>query len=165
MNPLYKWAGAGALLLFAVVAVFQAGHHAGKNKERAKWLVEQQKWYDEANELKAQADRQRREHEQIVDTLEENHLKEVRQIENTKDSIIGELRSGNLKLRERFQRAPSCPSGGTSTKASSASHGVSGGGLFEADAEFLVRFAAQCDSVANQLISAQNYIRSLEILR
>lgn len=67
-----------------------------------------------------------------------------------RDRTIADLRAGNLRLRDRFAcrvpAAPTVPGGSDAPQA---------GGLLAADGEFLVRFAAEADEVANQLAACQ----------
>lgn len=67
-----------------------------------------------------------------------------------RDRTIAALRTGHLRLRERFAcRVPAAPAvpGGSDAQAA--------GGLQSADAEFLVRFAADADDTARQLAACQ----------
>lgn len=165
MNPLYKIGGIAVAVVLTLFVTYQMGVSSGVNKERAKWLVEQEVWREDMAELSRKMDERKAEHELIVSKLETNHLAEVKKIEKSKDSIISELRSGNLKLRQRFQGSRTCPAESGNTDSSSNSHAAGGGGLSNADAEFLIRFAGQCDATARQLKSAQDYIKSLEVFR
>lgn len=161
---IYKYLAGAGVAIALVFVVYKAGVSNGVNKERVKWQAEQKVWLEDIVQLSEEMQERKREHDLIVSKLEENHLKEVRKIEQSKDFIIADYRAGNIKLRERFKRSSGC-SAGADTAATGSSNAGSGSGFLNEDAEFLIRFAAQCDNTAKQLIAAQNYIRSLDSFR
>ena len=68
-----------------------------------------------------------------------------------KTTIAG-LRAGSLRVRDRFR----CPAGVSQAPAGARSADDAGpGGLQPADAEFLVRFAADADAIARKLNALQ----------
>jgi hypothetical protein len=79
-------------------------------------------------------------------------------IENEKDAVIADLRSGDVRLRERFTCPTSVPN---DTPASGERDGGEGRGLLEQDAEFLVRFAAEADARVKQLQSCQAVLKEV----
>lgn len=81
-------------------------------------------------------------------------------INNEKDSILADLRNANRRLRTRFT-CPSTSVPGTPSPTAS-SDGAEGGGLLVADAEFLVRLAAEADARVKQLTACQNVLKDRE---
>ena len=73
------------------------------------------------------------------------------------DRLVGEL-GRERRLRQRF-RCPA-PEAGTAG-APEGSDAAPQGGLLDADAEFLVRFAADADGVVRQLTACQNYVKAV----
>lgn len=78
-------------------------------------------------------------------------------INNEKDSILADLRHANRRLRTRFT-CPAASVPGTSGPAAGGD-GAEGSGLLVADAEFLVRLAAEADARVIQLTACQNVLK------
>lgn len=79
---------------------------------------------------------------------------------NEKDRVLADLHNANLRLRRRFQ-CPTTSVPGDSGTATSGD-GASQSGLLVADAEFLVRLAAEADARVNQLTACQNVLKERE---
>lgn len=90
--------------------------------------------------------------------IDQQHQEEIQRAIQERDDIISDLRAGNLRLRERF----TCPSSELPGAGPSASGGDAGesAGLQPADAEFLIRLAAEADEVTRQLAACQAVIRA-----
>ena len=94
--------------------------------------------------------------QQYIDAVDQL-TKDNEAITNEKDTLLADLRSADVRLRRRF----SCPSAsvpGASDPAPSGD-GAEAGGLLVADAEFLVRLAAEADTRVNQLTACQNVLK------
>lgn len=74
-----------------------------------------------------------------------------------KERLLADLASGRERLRKRF----TCPANAGPAASAGGSDGAGEGGLSRADAEFLIRFAGECDAVARRLTLAQDYVDSL----
>ncbi|MED5607794.1 lysis system i-spanin subunit Rz [Pseudomonas sp. JH-2] len=75
------------------------------------------------------------------------------------DSTLSDLRADNLRLRRKFTCSAPASAGATAASAGGGDGGAQGG-LQRADAEFLVRLAAEADAVALQLQACQAIVRS-----
>lgn len=94
--------------------------------------------------------------QQYIDALDQL-TKDNEAITNEKDNLLADLRSANVRLRQRF----TCPSasvpGNSGTPA--GGDGAPQSGLLVEDAEFLVRLAAEADARVNQLTACQNVLK------
>lgn len=136
-------------LVFA--AVFAAGAFVGSDYQDNVWA---KKWSDrnatEANASRVASEEARTaEHgdQQVASTTADTHRKEEQDGKATTDSTLAGLHDGTLRVREQL----TCPPAPPATKAnttSSVAVDSGGGGLRGKDAEFLVRFADQCDTIA-----------------
>lgn len=92
-------------------------------------------------------------------TIDAQHTEELTNAKRETDAALAAVRSGELRLRNRF----TCDAAaGDGVPATGASAGVDrageGSGLQREDAEFLVRLAAEADDVVRQLRACQAVI-------
>lgn len=100
----------------------------------------------------------------LADQTEKNYLAGERHAKAQTDRLIADLRSGNIRLRQQLaaNAAPVARSQGSNDSAARGHHAAASGGLHESDAEFLIRFAGNADSVTRQLGQCQDYIEGLQ---
>lgn len=116
-----------------------------------------------ATEVWADAVQSARDKEKALAASNQNTLdqfiRDTKETLDEKERTIADLRAGNRRLRERFQ----CPPNGVSrnSQAPSSSDGATQSGLLDADAEFLVRFAAEADERVNQLTACQAVLKDV----
>jgi len=96
----------------------------------------------------------RRAHWDLAYAAEEKRVAREREVQ----SDIDALRAGAIRVRDRFScpKAPATPGAGPKPDAKES-------GLLSADVEFLLRFAAEADTIAderNQCIASYNALRS-----
>lgn len=132
-------------------SVYDLGYEAAATHYEAK-LAAQHKAHVEAWRA---AERKSVEQMTVID---QQHQEEIQRAIQERDDIISDLRAGNLRLRERF----TCPSPELPGAGPAASGGDAGesAGLQPADAEFLIRLAAEADEVTRQLAACQAVIRA-----
>lgn len=87
----------------------------------------------------------------------DNLTKANETLNDEKDRVLADLHSANLRLRRRF----SCPAASVSVSPGPATSGdgAEASGLLVADAEFLVRLAAEADARVNQLTACQAVLK------
>lgn len=163
MTLILRWLGGsfGVYILAAVAAIILAlGAAAGYQKYQA---VQIQGAYDKhladdatraalASETNRKAEAA---HAAQVSSMRDQYQTEIDNEKAAADRIIADLKSGHLKLRQRF----SCSPGAAVAGAASGSNGPAQGGLQSEDIGFLVRFAGEADSIVHQLTFAQGVIR------
>ena len=108
-------------------------------------LVADQLAYDQA--VIDAAAKEAKQAEAITAIVEEKRIANDKLIQD-RDRTIADLRSGVIKLRQRFKCKASSLPGSPASPAGSDEAGE--GGLRDEDAEFLVRFASDADAVAIQ---------------
>lgn len=91
---------------------------------------------------------------QYTNKLRGDYARENELAIQKRDAIIADLRSGNLRLRDKFR----CPTVSTPAGSSGGSNDSETAGLQNEDAEFLVREADRADAVVRQLTLAQDII-------
>lgn len=137
--------------LFLLGAGWYYGHtryNAGQADIQAKW-----------DESRAKADKAERAKEQawnkaVWDLAYAAEIKRAEREQET-DRTIADLRNGTLRLRDRF----TCPK---ASRDSAPSAPAEESGLLVSDAEFLIQFAAEADTIAderNQCIASYNTLR------
>lgn len=144
------------LLLFAagVVALFATGAYLGWTKrgdsEAKKTLAAQHK----AEAIRrAVEDSWQKAHWNLAYEAEEKRAEREKQVA----SDIAGLRDGSIRVRDRFTcpKTPGSPAGSQPDREEA--------GLLQSDAEFLLRFAAEADAIAderNQCIASYNALRA-----
>lgn len=138
----------------ALLAIFGAGITVGHSYTDAIWA---KKWAErnaaesDASRVASENAREVEHNDQAVASdAAEQHRKGEQDGKATTDGTITGLHDGTVRVRERF----TCPPTPPAPKADPAPSVVADpgrGGLRGSDAEFLVRFADQCDSVAREL--------------
>lgn len=112
-------------------------------------------------ELKAQADqalnRERNSYKK-QEQLEAKYLEKIEELQHNEANLIDEYRANNLSLRDSL-KAKKCPDVSIVTDSTVSHHATTTGGLHDRDVEFLIRYAARADAVAEQLKSAQALIQ------
>ena len=112
-------------------------------------------------ELKAESDQaleRERESYKKQEQLEAKLIAKQKEIEHNANSTIDDYRANNVRLRESLQ-AKQCPDVSIVANSTSGNHAATTGGLLDTDVEFLIRYAARADAVAEQLKSAQALIK------
>lgn len=113
-----------------------------------------------AAELRAKAEREAQ-HAKDMAALDEKFTKEIEDAKRVSDRDIAAVRAGELRLRERFTcPAPgpaAGPSGGADKAGTTTGLGddPAPGGLRQPDAEFLIRYSDEADTVVRQLSACQ----------
>jgi hypothetical protein len=160
MNP-YLLAGAAVL----VIGVGLGGYNHGKATatERFERVIAQ---HDADNEreratLMAAARKKEADAALRMAAIDEQHQEDMRNAQIISERTIAGLRDGTVRLRDRLA-ARQCPGPVVSEASARASGGdaVQEVGLQGADVDFLVRFAAEADQVADQLRACQAVVRA-----
>ena len=120
-----------------------------------------QTYEHQLEELKAQADqalnRERNSYKK-QEQLEAKYLEKIKELQHNEANLIDEYRANNLSLRDSL-KAKKCPDVSIVTDSTVSHHAATTGGLHDRDVEFLIRYAARADAVAEQLKSAQALIQ------
>ncbi|KVE35254.1 lysis system i-spanin subunit Rz [Burkholderia sp. TSV86] len=162
-----------AIGLLAALALLFGAYEFGVRVEHEARIAEvnglkagQAKALADANEARADAERAARDTEarRAADmaTLDANYQKELNDAKTISDRTIADLQSGSVRLRQRFTcnaGGGSVPSGAQAGTSTSSTDAASSGGLRQADADFLVRFADRADQCAIQVNALQAVIR------
>jgi hypothetical protein len=142
------WVWVAFLLLGAGWYYGHTRYNAGQADIQAKW-----------DESRAKADKAERAKEQAWNKAVWGlaYAAEIKRAEREQETsrTIADLRNGTLRLRDRF----TCPK---ASRDSAASAPAEESGLLVSDAEFLVQFAAEADTIAadlNQCIASYNALR------
>jgi hypothetical protein len=94
--------------------------------------------------------------------IDEQHQKAIENEKAKADAVIAAYGAGTVRLRNRF----TCPATGTGGNMSAAATSTgqrderTQGGLQQQDVQFLVRFAAEADELADQLSACQSIIKA-----
>ena len=112
-------------------------------------------------ELKAESDqaleRERKSYKK-QEQLETKYLEKIKELQHNETTLINEYHANNLRLRDSL-KAKQCPDVSSTANSTSGNHATTTGGLHDRDVEFLIRYAARADAVAEQLKSAQALIQ------
>jgi hypothetical protein len=112
-------------------------------------------------ELKAESDqaleRERNSYKK-QEQLETKYLEKIKELQHNETTLIDEYRANNLSLRDSL-KAKKCPDVSIVADSTVSHHAATTGGLHDTDVEFLIRYAARADAVAEQLKSAQALIQ------
>lgn len=141
--------------VWVAAILFLAGWYYGHTRYNAGQANVQAMW----DKSRAKADKTERAKEQawnkaVWDLAYAAEIKRAEREQET-DRTIADLRNGTLRLRDRF----TCPK---ASRDSATSATPEESGLLVSDAEFLVQFAAEADTIAderNQCISSYNALR------
>ncbi|WP_180183702.1 lysis system i-spanin subunit Rz [Acinetobacter sp. YH01020] len=112
-------------------------------------------------ELKVESDQalqRERESYKKQEQLEAKYLEKLEEVKHNEATLIDEYRANSLVLRDSL-KAKQCPDVSITTDSTVGNHATTTGGLHDRDVEFLIRYAARADSVAEQLASAQALIK------
>ena len=112
-------------------------------------------------ELKAESDQaleRERESYKKQEQLETKYLEKIKELQHNETTLIDEYRANNLSLRDSL-KAKKCPDVSIVADSTVSHHAATTGGLHDTDVEFLIRYAARADAVAEQLKSAQALIK------
>ena len=90
--------------------------------------------------------------------LETKYLEKIKELQHNETTLIDEYRANNLSLRDSL-KAKKCPDVSIVADSTVSHHAATTGGLHDTDVEFLIRYAARADAVAEQLKSAQALIQ------
>lgn len=113
--------------------------------------------------LQDEAVTKEREAVQELAALSTQFHREQRDAQARTDRTLSELRSGNLRLRDRLAAA-SCPGVPGTADGSGGSDAAGGAGLRPEDADFLIRESDRADDVARRLTLCQAAIRTYQQL-
>jgi hypothetical protein len=153
--PVPMWAYRLLLYSLAVAGLFGSGWWIGRDgaqdKAREAALLAEAK----AEKVRqATEDGWRRAHWDLAYAAEEKRAEREREVQ----ADIDRLRAGTIRVRERFVCPKAAPAAGIATESDAEESG-----LLQSDAEFLLRFAAEADTIAderNQCISSYNALRA-----
>lgn len=161
MNPLIKF---GAAIAMVLVVLFGAYHH-GCSVTAAAYELK----ITEANEqhaaaladLQAKARATEDRSAQQIAAIDRTHQERLTHEIDSRDRTIADLRAGTVSVRKRF----TCPAGADQRVldapiSTGSSDAAQGGGLQQADAEFLIRFASEADQAVTQLAACQAVVRA-----
>lgn len=90
--------------------------------------------------------------------VESDYLAKVQELRQNETTLINGYHANNLRLRDSL-KAKQCPDVSSTANSTSGNHATTTGGLHDRDVEFLIRYAARADAVAEQLKSAQALIK------
>jgi len=140
----------------AISAIYTVGYNAGQNGTQTAWAAEKLATLQQVTRLAAsyRAIEQGLSNElsKVQDMLAATTAANVAEL----DSTLTDLRSDNLRLRERFRACDNrVPENAT---AASGDDGSGGGGFSTADQEFLIRIAGEADALASRLSACQGYV-------
>jgi hypothetical protein len=154
-----------ALAVAAVLAALWAAYSFGADvtAEHYQRVIAQQN-ADNATALAAEQLRYRgleQRHAIDMATIDQHHQQEIAEREAISNRTIADLRAGAVGLRDKFTtcqrtRGTTAPAGTSTSKRDEAASLE----LQRADAEFLVQFADEADSVADQLRACQGVVRA-----
>ena len=120
-----------------------------------------QTYETQLEDLKTQADnalnRERNSYKK-QEQLETKYLEKIKELQHNETTLINEYHANNLRLRDSL-KAKQCPDVSSTANSTSGNHATTTGGLHDRDVEFLIRYAARADAVAEQLKSAQALIK------
>ena len=120
-----------------------------------------QTYEKQLEDLKTQADnalnRERNSYKK-QEQLEAKYLEKIKELQHNETTLINEYHANNLRLRDSL-KAKQCPDVSSTANSTSGNHATTTGGLHDRDVEFLIRYAARADAVAEQLKSAQALIK------
>lgn len=120
-----------------------------------------QTYEKQLEDLKTQADnalnRERNSYKK-QEQLEAKYLEKIKELQHNETTLIDEYRANNLSLRDSL-KAKKCPDVSIVADSTVSHHAATTGGLHDTDVEFLIRYAARADAVAEQLKSAQALIQ------
>ncbi|OTG64354.1 hypothetical protein B9T25_13010 [Acinetobacter sp. ANC 4470] len=120
-----------------------------------------QTYETQLEDLKTQADqalnRERNSYKK-QEQLEDKYLEKIKELQHNEVILIDEYRANNLSLRDSL-KAKQCPDVSITADSTVGNHATTTGGLHDRDVEFLIRYAARADTVAEQLKSAQALIQ------
>lgn len=163
MNRLLVYVLVGA---FSVCGAYALGHSRAASQLTSRHEAEISALRADAAQriANAQAEARAIEQQRAADmaALTAAHQEALRHATADRDRVIADLRAGVVRVREQFTcNSASDASGGTEARASGQRdpEGTSRG-LSAADAEFLLRIAAEADEIVHQLHACQAVIRS-----
>ena len=150
-----------AFLLLALLAAGTAKVWMGQ-RDAARRDLAAHLQADQVAATRQQADMQARQRRQRAELAAQQQDFESRRLqrESEVDRLLADARAGAVRLRQRFTCPASAAVPSTAGTAGAADDGAPRG-LSAADAEFLVRFAAQCDAVVAERNLGQRYARTV----
>lgn len=165
MNP-YVIIG---LIIAWGASLFGVGHWQnaeGHTEERVAWQAKDNQELAQANAkiltLEAAARDTEHRHAAEIDSVATTYEKEKANALAKKDSVIADLRSGALRLRDPYSLAFKASGGPTGAAPASSGQrdGGAGGELSVSTSEFLIGLASDADEVVKQLQACQAVVRS-----
>lgn len=142
------------IYLSVTAGVFLAGAYVGWDKRGDKEAKESLAAEYKAEQVRqATEDGWRRAHWDLAYAAEEKRAERERKYQADVDS----LRAGTIRVRDRFVCPKAAPAPGAAAEPDAEESG-----LLQSDAEFLLRFAAEADTIAderNQCIASYNALR------
>lgn len=122
-------------------------YSAGQADVQARWDAQEAAYALQRAEAALAARKAEERHRAEYRAIAERFLAEQKKADEKHKTDIADLRSGALRLRQRF----ACPSVAGTPAVPSETAGAGPGGLLPEDAEFLLREAARADEVARRL--------------
>lgn len=151
-------------LISAIYAYGQQQFSQGEQSEKAQCLSRANTELLDANtkitETEEKYRAQEKRHTEAMAAKDAQHQKDLENVKNTKNSVIADLRSNNLKLRIPVTgTGQTC---GDHTAETGTGTGINNGEtraeLSQEASEFLIGLTSECDEVAIQLTAAQAII-------
>lgn len=143
--------------LALVIAVLWLRSHwigVGEDRVQARWDAQKAVYAAEREAARVAARQTEERHRAEYKAIAERFTREQEKANEEANRIIADLRSGNLRLRQRF----TCPRMPETAGGSEGNHGADQAGLSERDVDFLIRFAERADTAARRLTACQQIL-------
>jgi hypothetical protein len=161
-----QWVIIGLIVfwLASILGAEQYGDHARGTKDDLAYQKRDNQTLTAANakilELQTKYQQELLDHANNLTAIEAKHAKENKDAQNITNSLIADIRNGNLKLRDA--EATSIPSGGRTTEQATGPacgcDGTQGGQLSGKASEFLLSLTGEADDTVRQLSACQAVI-------
>jgi hypothetical protein len=153
--PMWAWAALAAVVL--LVGAYRWAYHRGAESVQSEWDAERAQNKLAADAQKAEAAAKEAKDAAAFAMIADNLRKQNETDKRDADRTIADLRAGRERLRDKFTCPRTVPGAAASAGRSDE---ASEGGLSGQDAEFLVRFASEADTVANRLTACQSILQA-----
>lgn len=144
--------------LFTSIFIGWCCYDYGYNSAKSKQIETHEKQMKVLESNIDQALKRERDSYKKQEQLESKYLEKIKELQHNETTLIDEYRANNLSLRDSL-KAKQCPDVSITTDSTVGNHAITTGGLHDRDVEFLIRYAARADAVAEQLASAQALIK------
>ena len=147
--PWQLWAG---LALLALAGLYgHTRYNAGQAEVQTRWDAQEAVYAQQRAAATIAARNTEARHRAEYKAIADRFLAEQDKADADHKTTISGLRAGTLRVRQRF----TCPGVSEAPAGAGSADDPGPGGLQPADAEFLVRFAAEADAIARKLNALQ----------